>query len=68
MKKTDISFKNGKIVKYNSLKTEGRNLRQLQEEFRHCQYIIFTDCITWYFLRADEEIKKFVNESKQMYV
>lgn len=95
VKKPDISFKNGKIVKYNSLKTEGRNLRQLQEEFRHCQYIIFTDCITWYFLRADEEIekfdvcliaenqwkqddtiweklrdkiKKFVNESKQMYV
>lgn len=59
VKKPDISFKNGKIIKYNSLKAEGRNLKQLQEEFRHCQYIIFTDCITWYFLRADEEIDKF---------
>lgn len=59
VKKPDISFENGKIVKYNSLKAEGKKLEQIQEEFRHCQYIIFTDCITWYFLRVNEEIDKF---------
>ncbi|MBD5395216.1 MAG: hypothetical protein HDR71_13335 [Lachnospiraceae bacterium] len=59
VKKPDILFENGKIVKYNSLKAEGKKLEQLQEEFRHCQYIIFTDCITWYFLRSNEEINKF---------
>ena len=59
VKKPDISFKNGEIVKYNFLKAEGKKLEQLQAEFRHCKYIIFTDCITWYFLKADDKIEKF---------
>lgn len=59
VKKPDILFKSGEIVKYNSLKAEGKKFEQLQAEFRYCKYIIFTDCITWYFLRSDEEINEF---------
>lgn len=46
-----ITFKNEEIERYISLKVEGENLEQLQLEFEHCNYIVFTDCITWYFLK-----------------
>lgn len=55
-KKPNISFKNGKITKYDSLKAEGENLEQLEAEFKYCKYIIFTDCITWYFLKKGNNI------------
>lgn len=58
VKKPDVSFKNGEIVRYNSLKVEGDNLKQLNAEFKYCRYIIFTDCITWYFSKADDKIYK----------
>ena len=57
VKKPDISFKNGKIVKYNLLEVEGKKKEQLQEQFKYCSYIIFTDCVTWYFIKRDNFIK-----------
>lgn len=56
VKKPDALFKNGQIIKYNPLIVEGKKLEQLQEEFRYCKYIIFTDCITWYFLKDENKI------------
>lgn len=58
VKKPEITFKNRQIMKYNVLDVEGKKLKQLQEEFRHCKYVIFTDCITWYFLKADDTVFK----------
>ena len=58
VKKPKIKFNNGKIVKYDLIKIEGDNWNQLNAEFRYCNYIIFTDCIAWYFLKKGTEIGK----------
>lgn len=58
VKKPDILVRNGKIIKYNALKAEGKKLEQLKAEFRYCKYIIFTDCITWYFLKEGNNINE----------
>lgn len=54
IKMPDIVFDGKEIKKYTLLKM----VKQLQEQFRFCKYIIFSDCITWYFLRADDKIYK----------
>lgn len=56
VKKPDIKFNNREIVKYDLMKIEGDNLNQLNAEFKYCNYIIFTDCIAWYFLEKGTEI------------
>lgn len=56
VKKPNIKFINKKIDKYDLLKIEGDNLTQLNAEFKYCNYIIFTDCIAWYFLKNGTEI------------
>lgn len=54
IKMPDIVFDGKEIKKYTLLKM----VKQLQEQFRFCKYIIFSDCITWYFLIADDKIYK----------
>lgn len=57
VKKPTISLKDGKIETYKQVDANtDKNKKQLYSEFEYCKYIIFTDCITWYFLKADDKI------------
>lgn len=57
VKKPMISLRNGEIETYEQVDANSdKNRKQLCSEFKHCKYIIFTDCITWYFLKADDKI------------
>lgn len=63
VKMPSISFEDRKVVRYNPLKVNGERQKQLNRQFKHCEYIIFTDCIMWYFLRKDDFKKgNFSNE------
>lgn len=50
IKMPSISFNEEEILKYTPLEI----VKQLNEQFRYCKYIIFTDCITWYFLKKGQ--------------
>lgn len=61
VKMPDVDFDKEKIKRYNPLKVEN-NYEQLQVQFEHCKYIIFTDCITWYFLKRENFFKADFND------
>ena len=59
VKKPTISLIDNEIKKYEQVDANNdKNKKQLCAEFEHCRYIIFTDCITWYFLKADDKVYK----------
>lgn len=35
----------------------GKNKKQIEAEFKYCDFIILTDCVTWRFLKKDEPVK-----------
>lgn len=69
----DINFGQGineaKIIRYNPLKweTERGDIKgQLKAQFSKTNYIIYTDCISWWFLeREHNDTKAFLREPKR---
>lgn len=59
IKKPDMDLENNKVIRYNAIKhaCKGRLNGQLEVQFQRTSYIIYTDCITWYFLEKDSEPK-----------
>ena len=56
-KRPNIDIKDKIIIRYNKIKVKNHE-GQLIEQFKRTNYIVFTDCITWYLLsNKDENIK-----------